>query len=477
MKKSLKINYIYNLLYQVLITVLPLIVTPYLSRVLGAEKIGIYSYTMSIVSYFILFGCMGINLYGQRLIATFQDKKEERSKAFYELFLLKLITIIISLIFYGVFYYNGEYNIYYQILTIELLSNVLDITWYYQGIEDFKKITIRNTIVKLISTSAIFIFVKNENDLINYFLIYTISNFLGFSLLWRKIRSQLTKIKINIKDIIKHIKPALSFFIPQIAIQIYTVVDKTMLGSILNDMSEVGYYEQSQKIVKTCLMIITALGTVMVPRIANLYANKKTEELNEKIFKVFQIVSFITFPLCFGMIGVSQNFVPWFYGAGYEPIINLLIIFSFLLIGIGFNNITGIQYLITTGKQKVFTITVVIGAIVNFILNLILIPRFKADGAAIASVIAEFIILITQVIYLWKIFNFKKIFISNIKYLIYSLIMLLVVVLIGNNLEHTFISLVIQIFAGIITYAIILLITKEPLLKEMLEIIKKKVKR
>ena len=477
MKKSLKVNYIYNLFYQVLIMVLPLIVTPYLSRVLGAEKIGIYSYTMSIVSYFILFGCIGINLYGQRKIAAVQDNKKERSKIFYELFLLKLTTIIISLLFYAVFYYNGDYAIYYRILIIELLSNILDITWYYQGIEDFKKITIRNTIVRLMATLLIFIFVRNQNDLINYFLIYTISNSIGYVLLWKRINKELVKVKINIKSVLNHIKPSISFFIPQIAMQIYTVLDKTMLGTILSDMSEVGYYEQSQKIVKTCLMIITALGTVMVPRIANLYANKKTEELNEKISKVFQIVSFITFPLCFGIIGVSNNFVPWFFGEGYEPIINLLIIFSFLLIAIGLNNITGIQYLITTGKQKVFTITVVIGAISNFILNLILIPKLKAEGSAIASVVAEFLILIVQIFYLRKTFDFKKILLSNIKYLVYSIIMLIVVILIGMNLSQSFTTLIIQILAGIMTYGIILLITKEPLLNEIMRIIKKKVKR
>lgn len=478
MKKSLKANYLYNLCYQILIMVLPLIVTPYLSRVLQAKNIGIYSFTLSIVSYFVLFGCMGINLYGQRLIASVQDNEKKRSKIFYELFLLKFIMIIISFIFFAFIYFNdANYSIYYKILTIELFSNAFDITWYYQGLEDFGKITIRNIIVRLSATLLTFLFVRNESDLINYFFIYTVSNFVGYAVLWLNLKKFVCKVKIKSLDLIKHLKPTLSFFIPQIAIQIYTVLDKTMIGVILDDMSQVGYYEQSQKIVKMCLMIITALGTVMVPRIANLHANKKIKELNDKIFKVFQIVSFIAFPLCFGIIGVAKNFVPWFFGNGYLPIVDLLIIFSFLLIAIGFNNITGIQYLITTGKQKIFTVSVVIGAVSNFLLNLVFIPNFKASGAAIASVLAEFAILIFQIIYLWKVFDFKKIFFSNIKYLFYSLIMMIIVYFMGTYLEPNFMSIVFQVCIGAIVYLFILIITKDLLLKEILGFAKKIFKR
>lgn len=474
MKNSIKKNYIYNLLYQVLIMFLPLIITPYLSRVLGAEKIGIYSFTLSIVSYFVLFGCMGVNLYGQRLIASLQDDKEKQTKVFYELFILKFIMITISFIIFAIFYFNDvNYSIYYKILTIELFSNIFDITWFYQGIEDFKKITIRNTIVKLSSTLLIFLVVKSETDLVKYFLIYTISNFLGFIILWFNLKKYIVKVEFNKLNIIGQLKPTISFFLPQIAIQIYTVLDKTMIGLMVKDISEVGYYEQSQKIVKMTLMLITALGTVMIPRIANLYAKKNYNELNNKMLKVFNMVSLIAFPLCFGIIGIANNFVPWFFGDGFLPIIDLLIIFSFLLIAIGFNNITGMQYLISTGKQNIFTISVVIGAILNFLLNLFLIPKFRANGAAISSVIAEFVILIFQIIYLWKIFDFKKILKLNIKYLLFSLIMVVPVYFVGTFLNANIISTIIQVFVGALTYVILLIITKEQIIIESFKFMKK----
>lgn len=478
MKKSIKKNYMYNLLYQVLIMILPLILTPYLSRTLGAEKIGIYSYTFSILSYFVLFGCVGIGLYGQREIARVQDDKEKRSKIFFELAILKFIMIFTSFIVYGIFYFNDEtYSIYYKILTIELFSNAIDITWFYQGIEDFKKITIRNTIVRITSVALIFIFVKDQSDLITYFLINGIANFISFLALWLNLKKFVCKVKIKELNIFHHIKQTILLFIPQVAIQIYTVLDKTMIGSILNDMTEVGYYEQSQKIVKMLLMLIAALGTVMIPRISNLYANNKEEELKSKIYKVFNIVSFIAFPMCFGLIGVSENFVPWFYGEEFLPITNLLCIFSFLLIAIGFSNITGMQYLIPTQKQSIFTFSVTLGALLNVLLNLLLIPRLKGYGAAIASVIVEIIVFIVQAICIRKTFDFKKIFLENIKYLIISIIMFLGVSFIGKYLNASIYSTVIQIGIGGIIYISILLIMRDKILFEILNIAKNTLKR
>lgn len=477
MKKSLKTNYIYNLLYQILVMVLPLITTPYLSRTLGAEKIGIYSFTLSILSYFILFGCLGINLYGQREIAMVQDDVKKRSKIFWSLFILKLITLFTSFVVFALVNFNDSiYGIYYKILTIELFSNIFDITWFYQGLEDFKKVTIRNTVVRLLSTLLIFLFIKNENDLIFYFLIYCGCNFLSCLTLWYDLKKCIKKVKINFRDIFRHLKPTITLFLPQIAIQIYTVLDKTMLGFILGDMHEVGYYEQSQKIVKMCLMLITALGTVMIPRIANLFANNKQTELNEKIVNMFNVVLIVAFPMCFGLIGISKDFVPWFFGEGYSYVVSLLSIFSFLILAIGLNNITGMQYLIPTKKQNIFTISVIAGAIINFILNLILISKLGGNGAAVSTVIAEFCIFLIQAFYIRKIFNFKLILKNNVKYLFSSLIMFVIVYIIGIFMDSTIVTTSIQILSGGIIYVSLLFILKDGLLNQFINIIKEKLK-
>lgn len=287
MKKSITKNYLYNLAYQILIIFLPLITTPYVSRVLGAENIGIYGYTLSIVTYFVLFGALGISMYAQREIAYVQDNIKERSKIFWEINILRFITMSISIILYYIFFVNGSrYQFYYFILILELISNCFEISWFFQGLEEFKRIVLRNIIVKLISFACIILFVKTKNDLSIYLFIYVSSNLLGNLSLWLYMPKYLEKVKIKELNIIKHLKPTLWLFIPQIAIQIYTVLDKTMIGNIIENKSEVGYYEQAQKIIKLCLTIVTSLGTVMVPRMANTFAIRRQAKI-KRVYEEF----------------------------------------------------------------------------------------------------------------------------------------------------------------------------------------------
>lgn len=340
MKKSVAKNYIYNLMYQILIIILPLITTPYLSRVLGAENIGIYSYTLSITTYFILFGSLGVSMYGQREIAYVQEDVKKRSKAFIEILLMRFITLGVSLLlFYSCFCINGQYNVYYKILLLEIIANSLDISWFFQGLEEFKKTVIRNTIVKIISIICIFSFVKTINDLNKYFIIYVISTLLGNFSLWLYLPKYIEKIKFKELNIIRHVKPTIALFIPQIATQLYTVLDKTMIGTIVLDKSEVGYYEQSQKMIKLLLTIATSLGTVMVPRMASTYASGDGKKLKEYMMNSFSFIMFLAFPLMFGITSVANRFVPIFYGQGYEKVVYLISIISPIIVAIGLSNV------------------------------------------------------------------------------------------------------------------------------------------
>ena len=250
-KKSIAKNYIYNLAYQILAIILPLIATPYLSRVLGAENIGIYSFTLSIVTYFILFGSLGTSTYGQREIAYVSDNRNKRTEVFYEIFLLRVAMLLISMgAFYPIFCINNDYSLYYKILLFEIISECFNISWYFQGVEKFKNTVIRNSIVKIISVVCIFVFVRTPDDLYRYFLIYVLSNLFGNLSLWFYLPKEVGRVDLHSLSFKKHIGPVLSLFIPQIAIQVYTVLDKTMIGAMVADKSEVGYYEQAQKIIK-----------------------------------------------------------------------------------------------------------------------------------------------------------------------------------------------------------------------------------
>ena len=474
-KKSVIKNYIYNLSYQILILIVPLITTPYLSRVLGAENIGIYSYTLSVTTYFILFGSLGVAMYGQREIAYLQDNRKDRSKAFIEILIMRFITLgVFFIIFHFTIVLNGNYKMYYRILMLEFFANSIDISWFFQGLEEFKKTVSRNIIVKIISVIMIFILVKNQDNLKEYFIIYVLSNLIGNVTLWMYLPKYIEKVKLKELHIFRHLKPTIGLFIPQIAIQIYTVLDKTMIGTIISDKSEVGFYEQAQKIVKILMAIATSLGTVMMPRIAATYAKSEINKVREYMNKSFKFILMLAFPLMLGIISVAYHFVPVFYGEGYEKVIVLLCVISPIIVLVCLSNVTGNQYLLPTKQQNKYTISVVIGAIVNFILNLLLIKSWASVGASIATVIAEFSVTTTQFILIRKEIKLSNVIKISYKYMLSSVVMFLFSIVIGLLVKSNFIAVSLQVIVSVFIYFMMLIVLKDQMIFEGIKIIKNK---
>lgn len=475
--KSITKNYIYNLIYQILVLILPLITTPYISRVLGAENIGIYSFTLSISAYFILFGSLGIALYGQREIAYNQKDRDKYSITFWEILLLRVITMTISLVlFYFIFARGTQYQMYYKILMLEIVANCIDISWFFQGLEEFKKTVIRNMIVKLISVICIFTFVKTPNDLHIYFWIYVLSVLVGNISLWLYLPKYLAKVKTSELNLFKHFKPTVALFVPQIAIQVYTLLDRTMVGAIIPGKAEVGYYDQGQKIIKILLTVITSLGTVMLPRIANTFANGEKEKITNYMKKSFNMVFILAFPMIFGIIAISDAFVPIFFGQGYDKVSILMKVISPIILLIGLSNVTGTQYLLPTKRQKEFTTSVVCGAVVNFIMNMCLIWKFGAIGASIGTVIAELTVTLVQMYFVRKNFDFKKIIGLTKNYVISSLLMFIVCLIIGRIINNNLLSVIIQCAVGGLIYGIVLLVLKDNFVYEILNKLMSKIK-
>lgn len=461
-KKSIAKNYIYNASYQILSMIIPLITTPYVSRVLGAESIGIYSYTVSIVTYFILFGSLGVGMYGKIEVAYVQDNKKERSKIFFEIILLRLITMIISaLIYYRYFIINNEYSIYYIILLVEFISACLDISWFFQGLEEFKKVVIRNMFVKIISVLAIIFFVKAKEDLYKYFIINVLGILLGNLTLWLYIPKYIQKIGIRELKVLRHIKPNIALFIPQVAIQVYNILDKTMLGNILASKSEVGYYEQSQKIVKLILSIITSMGTVMTPRMANIYSNGNKEEMQKYMKQSFYFVLILSIPIILGLFSIADRFVPLFFGKGYEKTAILIKITSPIILIIGLSNLVGMQYLLPTKRTKSFTISVVAGALINFILNSLLIARYNSTGASIATLIAELTVTLIQLYIIRNEINLLEILKNTIKYICSGIIMFVIIDLVNLFYINSILEIAVKLILGSCVYFGFLIILKD----------------
>ena len=472
MKKSVAKNYIYNLVFQILTVIFPIVTTPYLARVLGAEQIGVFSYTYSIVTYFVLFSSLGINLYGQREIAYIQDDNEKRSKLFLELLIVRLLTTIFSLIIFLIFCnLTSEYKLFYYIWIIELIAAFFDITWYFQGMEQFKKIIIRNIFVKVLSTICIFLFVKNPSDIYVYILIYSITTLIGNLSIWLYLPKSLNVkfYKINFKKILFHLKALFILFIPQIATKVYTILDKIMIGIMSISKEEVGFYEQSQKIVYLLLTILTSLGTVLMPRISSYFSKNDDLKIKDSIYKSFNFVFMIGLPLMLGIILSARYLIPIYLGDGYTKSILLMQVLSPVILLVGLSNVSGIQLLIPLKRQKQYNYSIILGAIVNFVFNIYFIKHFMSVGAAIATVLAEFIILLVQLYSIKDIINMKKVLKNTKNYLISSIVMFSLCYILINILKFNNLPMLLIIFCfGILTFFSFILLLRDQYFKTIL---------
>lgn len=470
--KSVITNYIYNIVYNILVIILPLFTTPYVSRVLGAEKIGQYGYTQSIVYFFVLFGTLGTQLFGQREIAYHQDKKEERSKVFWEILLLRMTVIALVGVGYGIkIVVSEQYRLLYLIQIIDLIAAFFDITWFFQGMEEFKKTVVRNIIVKITIVGLIFILVKTPNDLPMYVCLHSISLLLGNLSLYFYLPSYIKKVPVNLLHPFSYLRRVIALFIPQVAVQIYATLDKAMLGYIggTGNVQQVGYYEQAQKIVKLLLAIISALGTVMLPRMANAYSKNEYEIIKKNLNTSIEFIFFLGCPLMIGISMIAEKLVPWFYGAGYEPVVGIIIATSPIIILTGISNLLGMQFLLPTQRQKQYTIAVSMASIINVIFNFVLIPKYKALGAVAASVMAETVAILVEILYIYKYIDWKKIIGSVIKYICISIIMGIGVWIVGQTQTDTIFVTIIQILVGVIIYLIMLVVTKDKFIKVLIQ--------
>lgn len=478
MKSSIKYNYILNTSYQILIMIVPFITTPYISRVLGADGIGIYSYTYSIISYFVLVAVMGTSTFGQRTVAYYQEDKERRSRAFYEIFIFRLVSTLICVSLY--FFYlsnfvqtNKEIAI---IQSLHLISVFFDITWFFQGLENFRAIVLRNALVKIINIVLIFILIKTEKDVWKYTLLLSLLTLVGNLSIWIYLPDYIQKIPVHDLKPFSNFKEILALFLPAVAVQIYTVLDKTMLGISAPSLVENGYYEQTEKIVRLALAIVTSLGTVMIPRIAKVFADKDYSLMKEYLKGSFQFVWLMGIPLLFGIAGTAKIFVPLFFGPGFEKIEVLLPVYSLIIIPVSISNVIGCQFLIPTKQQNIYTYAVVLSAVLNCILNGFLIPRFLSLGAAAASVSAECFGAFFMIVYIVKRrqMDIKILMISSWKNWLSAVAMFVILLALQCRMPVSVCSMAILISVGGLTYISFLVLLKDEfLLNHVCNLLKK----
>lgn len=451
----MKKNFIYNIVYQILLLILPLITVPYISRVLGADGVGIYSYTHSIAYYFMIISMLGLNNYGNRTIAKVRDDKEKLSKEFCSIYLFQLITSTLMIILY-LLYVAFFYNQYKQIAYIQMMfviSAMFDINWFFWGIEKFKLTITRNTVIKIVSLILIFLLVKTPDDIWKYTAILAGSTLFCNLILFTFLRKYIKFTKVSKKDVLKHLKPNLIMFLPVIAVSIYKIMDKIMLG-ILSNVTEVGYYENAEKVAQIPLTIITALGTVMLPRVSNMISNNQEDKVKELLKKTMPFIMFLALPMTFGVIAISRDFSIIFFGSSFEKSGYLMQLLSVTLIFLSWGNVIRTQYLIPKEKDKEYLISAFLGAFINFIMNMIFIPKYASLGACIGTIAAEFIVMFYQSFVVRKDLEIKNYLSNSVTFLIKSIVMFIVVILIGMHIEDRLFKIIVQVLTGGMLYVI-----------------------
>lgn len=469
---SIKKNYYYNLAYQILAIFLPIITTPYIARVFTPNKIGINAYTASIAQYFILLSGLGVGLYANKIIAKVKDSQEKIDRYFWAIFFAKILTTSLSLLMYSfvIIFVIGENKLIYLLQSINIVAVAFDISWLFIGLEEFKSVVIRNILVRLGSVVCILLFVRDANDLGIYIFILGVSNLLGMLIMWLYVPKFITKFYFDTMFILKQIKPLIKLFIPQVISMIYAVLDKTMLG-IFSTEDQVGFYDQSQKIIKILQTVITSLTTVMIPRIAYLLAHDNHEEVRRYMNKTFNYISYLALPITFGLAAVAGEFSIWFFGKNFSEVGPILALNSFVIPAVCCGYLIGLQYLVPSGREKELSLSYVLAAILNFLLNLFMLKRFGAIGAVISTIVAEFTVAIVQFYFVRKELDVLKMLKGTVKSLIACIIMILVIS--PLTLPSLFFTTIAKGIIGAIVYFVVMFILKSETQKEVIRTILK----
>ena len=464
-------NYLYNLSYQILTIILPIITVPYVTRIFTSEALGNYVFYNSIVSYFSLFAMLGIGVYGTKQIAAASDV----SSTFWNIYAIQLIASILAMAVYiiAIFSIPQMGGIIPLIVGITLFAKMIDISWLFSGKEDFKKITIRNTVVRIIGVISIFTFVKSSDDLYLYVFLIVIFDFLGQFVMWVPAKKFIKRPSFNTKIMKRNLHPIALLFLPQVAISLYVVLDRTLLG-LLGSYSDVGIYEQGQKLISILLKVVSSLGVVMLPRVANLLSERRDKEAQNMVKFSFILYNLIIFPMIFGLIAVNEVFIKLFLGKNFQDVKYVLYVIVFNIMFVGWTNILGYQVLVVRNKNKEFMLSTTIPAFVSVAINIAVIPFFGYIGASITSVVVEILVFAIQWYYSRNIINKNLLFNKDLAKIICSSLVMFGAVMLCKMILGLggIIGLIIYLAVGGISYLGMIFLLKTVNIREMKAMLK-----
>ena len=454
---SIKKNFAYSMLYQMLEIIVPFITAPYLARVLGADMVGVESYTNSVQAYFLLFAALGTQSYGAREISRSRDDIKQYSKLFWEIELMSIATSAAALaawiLLIGL---SSTYRIFYLVMIPSILGSMLNITWFFNGMEKFKLTVIRNMLFRLAGVVFLFIFVREKSDVVIHVVILSLINLFSSVSLWIYIPKLTVKTQFRELTIARHFKQTLTYFIPTIATSVYTVLDKTLIGLITKSNTQNGFYEQAENVMRVANRLsYSGINAVVGVRISYLFVENKIEEIHARIENSMHYIFFMGMGCACGLSAIAKRFVPLYFGPGYEGVEYLMYVLSPVSVIVGVSNCMGSHYYTPSGRRTQSSKYLIAGSCVNLVMNLCLIPYLQAIGAAIATVIAESTISLLYVRNSNNYMNLKLLIQIGWKKFLSGIVMFAIVFQVGNLLKMTGIMVIlVQICLGIGVYVL-----------------------
>lgn len=459
MGRSIKRNFFYSASYQVLNILVPLVTTPILARTIGAEGNGIFSYTQSIANYFVLFAQLGITNYGVREIARCEDDRDLRSRKFADMFAMNLGW---GCVVVGVYVaYSLTFGFSYMPITFIWLcwvgGSVLDATWLLNGCEEFKIPMIRSVCTRIAGMAAIVLFVRSESDVWIYVSAIAVPFLLNALLVLPFIQRYVDVCRPTLQGAVSHLRPNLVLFVPVVAVSLYTLLDKVMLGA-LGSMTQAGLYDYAEKVSKMPLAVVTALGAVVLPRMTEVIAAGRREEARALVSTTMWFMECVSIALCFGIVAVANEFVVLFFGEGFGECVPLMSVLSVIIPLISATNVIGIQYLVPSGRDRQYTVSVLFGAAVNVVINALFIPSFGAMAAAVATVAAELTVLAAQTLMVRGELGLARVWGSVVPFVVIGAAMFAVVRLVVGIMgagAATVYGLVVEVLVGMLVYLVL----------------------
>lgn len=482
-KKSLGLNAFLNGMRSILNLIFPLITFPYVSRVLSVSGIGIYNFSNTYISYFILVAGLGIATYAVREGAKYRDQREKIEEFSSQVFSINIIATIIAylLLFLSLIVFKNLSNYVSCILifSLQILFTTLGTEWIYTIYEDYAYITIRSIVFKIISIILLFILVRKPSDYLWYAAI-TVFSAVGSNILNFIHAKSFIDIHFTFKTKWQyHLKPILVIFASAVAVTIYVSSDTTILGLLKNDYA-VGIYSTSVKIYQIAQSLLSAILTVTIPRLAMLWGQKRRKEYNSVLTQVINTLGILVLPASIGLIMLSREVVLIIAGHKFLPSVNSLRIITWAIIFSIFSWIFSDCVLIPAKREDKVLRNTLITALINIILNFALIPAMSYDGTSLSTVLAEFSVMILNGYSCRDIIKpiiFKK---DTVKNLFESIIGCAGIVVICLLCDFGFNSLILKtifsVILSVIMYGAILVLLQNKIALSVLDKIKQVVK-